>query len=81
MVVCNACGTVGYWRGKTLMNQDGKIHKCLEGSDFWNGCENWGRPVDEIDPTVARQVRLEGNTWTLYRYGESVKVIPKGGQK
>ena len=54
------------------------IHRCLKGAGkpFINEHINYGYPVNEINPTVERQVRIEGNTWTLYHYGEVVKVIP-----
>ena len=81
MVICNACKSVGVWSGKILMNLDGTVHRCLKGRTFiWHHLD-WGRPVDVIDPTVERQVRLEGNTWTLYKYGKEFEIIPRENKK
>ena len=77
MVVCNACKTVGKWSGKTLLNMDGTIHRCLKGKIFtyhhlqYEYIEDGKNP----DPNVARQVRLEGNTWTLYHFGEVFEIL------
>jgi hypothetical protein len=83
MVKCNTCGFIGVWHGKTIVDQNGKKHICLEflkrDTFIDDGLEY--EYADEIDATVPRQVRTEGNTWTLYRYGKVFKVRPKVSKK
>ena len=83
MVKCNTCPAIGVWSGTTLL-VDGKIHRCRKGSKskgkpfMWHGME-WEYIEDgcEPDPNIHRQVRMEGNTWTLYINGIQYKVIPR----
>lgn len=84
MIKCNTCGIIGVWRiegyTKTLCEPDGKVHRCLSGKPFTYHHLQYEK-TDEIDPTIERQYRIEGKTWTLYHYGKVFKVLPMGGKK
>lgn len=73
MVKCNSCHTLGlHFVDNILHKPDGTIHRCLKGKGvfMWHGMK-WEYIEDgcEPDPNIHRQVRMEGNTWTLYVHG------------
>ena len=85
MVKCNSCHTLGLHFVENILHEpDGSIHECLKGRKqkklpfMWHGMKwEWIEDGCEPDPNIHRQVRMEGNTWTLYIHGIQYKVIPR----
>lgn len=89
MVQCNSCKKVGLHFVENILHEwSGSIHECLHGSKrrgkkfMDNGLEyDYIEDGYEPDTTIPRQVRLEGNTWTLYHYGKVYKVRKRNNRK